>query len=141
MNSPHTYSDIPRSPKANVSQQTAFTDTPLKATSTDVPNNTNETKTMPNNIDTYFSADTEYKKMYLATFSQQAASFFKKHRHAVFYGFLGFLIAAFILAIGFWSTILLAFFTTVGVALGLYHDGNNALCIHLKHFFNQFNRH
>lgn len=49
------------------------------------------------------------------------------HRYTVLYGFIGFVLAALILAIGLWSTIVIAVFAGVGAALGQIRDGDNGI--------------
>lgn len=58
---------------------------------------------------------------------------------AVVYGILGFVVAALILVVGFWPTLLLTLFVTVGVLIGRYRDGDRYLRQLIRHFIDRIN--
>ena len=62
------------------------------------------------------------------------------HGHAVLYGIVGFVAAALILIIGFWPTVLLAVFATVGAAIGAYRDGNRTARAWARSLLDRFNQ-
>ena len=51
----------------------------------------------------------------------------RSHPHTVLYGFIGFVLAALILILGLWNTIVIAVFVFVGATLGQVRDGDNAI--------------
>ena len=64
----------------------------------------------------------------------------ENHGHAVLYGTVGFVAAALILIIGFWPTVLLAVFATVGAAIGAYRDGNRTARAWARSLLDRFNQ-
>lgn len=59
-----------------------------------------------------------------ASLKRTLSAYFDHHGHAVLYGVIGFAVAALILIIGFWPTVLLAAFAAAGAAIGKYRDGD-----------------
>mgnify|MGYP005811046595 FL=1 len=51
------------------------------------------------------------------------------------YGFVGFVLAALILVIGLWATIVIAVFTGVGAVLGQIRDGDNGIVNFFRRLF------
>lgn len=64
------------------------------------------------------------KRDAFASLKQAVAPYVEHHGHAVLYGIVGFVVAALILIVGFWPTVLLALFAAIGVAIGQYRDGD-----------------
>jgi uncharacterized membrane protein len=62
----------------------------------------------------------------------------RSHPHTVLYGFIGFVLAALILILGLWNTIVIAVFVFVGAILGQVRDGDNAI---VNFFGKLFDRH
>ena len=62
----------------------------------------------------------------------------RSHPHTVLYGFIGFVLAALILILGLWNTIVIAVFVFVGATLGQVRDGDNAI---VNFFGKLFDRH
>ena len=62
----------------------------------------------------------------------------RSHPHTVLYGFIGFVLAALIMIIGLWNTIVLAVFVFEGATLGQVRDGDNAI---VNFFGKLFDRH
>ena len=62
----------------------------------------------------------------------------RSHPHKVLYGFIGFVLAALILILGLWNTIVIAVFVFVGATLGQVRDGDNAI---VNFFGKLFDRH
>lgn len=65
---------------------------------------------------------------------QTTLPYVRKHPHAVLYGFVGFVVAALILIIGFWPTFLLVLGVTLGILIGRYRDGDKKVRAGLKSF-------
>lgn len=59
----------------------------------------------------------------------------QSHRYTVLYGFVGFVLAALILVIGLWATIVIAVFTGVGAVLGQIRDGDNGIVNFFRRLF------
>ena len=59
-----------------------------------------------------------------ANMQKACSAYAQEHQHAVCYGIIGFAAAALVLALGFWPTVLLALFATIGVLIGRYQDGD-----------------
>ena len=64
------------------------------------------------------------KRGAFTSLKQAVAPYVEHHEHAVLYGIVGFVVAALILIVGFWPTVLLALFAAIGVAIGQYRDGD-----------------
>lgn len=62
-------------------------------------------------------------------------SYYPKHRNAVIYGLLGFIVAILILTVGFWPILLVVLLTAAGVIYGRYQDGNPKVCAFFDHLF------
>lgn len=64
-----------------------------------------------------------------------AWAYAQSHRYTVLYGFVGFVLAALILVIGLWATIVIAVFTGVGAVLGQIRDGDNGIVNFFRRLF------
>ena len=60
---------------------------------------------------------------------------FPGHENAFVFGVIGFLIAVFIFAIGFFQTIFVAILVLIGVAIGQQIDGDPKIINALRHLF------
>lgn len=69
-----------------------------------------------------------------SSFKETTLPYVKKHPHTVLYGFVGFVVAALILIIGFWPTFLLVLGVTIGILIGRYRDGDQKVRAGLKSF-------
>lgn len=69
-----------------------------------------------------------------SSLKQTMLPYVRKHPHAVLYGFVGFIVAALILIIGFWPTFLLVVGVTLGILIGRYRDGDQKVRAGLKSF-------
>lgn len=76
------------------------------------------------NADAAPDTDEQRSRGVYASVKRAATSAVEQHGHAVLYGIVGFVAAALILIVGFWPTVLLALFATIGAAIGMYRDGD-----------------
>ncbi len=65
---------------------------------------------------------------------QSVLPWVKRYPHTVLCGFVGFIVAALILIIGFWPTLLLVVGVTIGILIGRYQDGDQKVRASLKSF-------
>ncbi|OUO92565.1 hypothetical protein B5F40_01205 [Gordonibacter sp. An230] len=80
----------------------------------------------PSGTETKADTETQSGRSVSAEAKRAVTSAMENHGHAVLYGTIGFVAAALILIVGFWPTVLLALFAAVGVAIGMYRDGDRA---------------
>lgn len=62
-------------------------------------------------------------------------AYYPKHRNAIIYGGLGFIVAILILTAGFWPVLLVVLLTVAGTLYGRYQDGNVKVQAFFNHLF------
>jgi uncharacterized membrane protein len=62
-------------------------------------------------------------------------AYYPKHRNAIIYGGLGFIVAILILTAGFWPVLLVVLLTVAGTLYGRYQDGNVKVQTFFNHLF------
>lgn len=79
------------------------------------------------------------KRGVYAAMRQAVSPYVEGHSHAVVYGVVGFIIAALILFVGFWPTVLLVLFAAIGGIIGRYRDGDQRTRRAMRDFLNRMN--
>ena len=94
--------------------------------------------TVPSPVAANVAPDTPGNRGAYAALKRSASGHISRHGHALPYGIIGLVVAALILIIGFWPTLLLAAFAAVGGAIGAYRDGDLTIRAQLKRLIDLF---